>query len=141
MKVFLFWLISLLTDITGGFVWMGLISCNGQFHDLLREMHVEGNYTIDFCATLAIIPAILTAFYAASNYTLTLSWAIARRMSPVDVFSGRVSHFFLTLIFSGAGWALILFVGIQYIFPNARFEWIVPILKGISGNLYNYLFT
>ena len=120
---------------------MGLISCNGQFHDLLREMHAEGNYTIDFCATAAIIPSILTAFYSASNYTLTLSWAIARRMSPVDVFSVRVSHFFLTLIFSGAGWALILFVGIRFFFPNARFEWIVPILKGISGNLYNYLFT
>lgn len=141
MTVFLFWLISFLTDATGGFVIMYLISCNGHFYEMLRGMHAEGNYVIDFCATVAIIPATITAFYAAANYQLTLSWAVVRWMSPVDVVSGRISHFFLTFIFSGAGWAMILFFCMLYFFPDARFEWIVPFLKGISESLYNHLLT
>ena len=141
MAVFLFWIINFLTEATGAFVLMYLISCNGHFYDMLRGMHTEGNFVIDFCATAAIIPATLTAIYAAVNYELTLSWAVLRWMSPVDVFSGRISHFFLTFIFSGAGWAMILFFSMLYFFPDAHFEWIVPFLKGISENLYNHLLT
>jgi len=141
MKVFLFWLISSLTNITGGLVIIYLISSNGHFYEMLREMHSKGIYVIDFCTTAAIVPATITAVYAAANYELTLSWSVFRKLSPVDVFSGRISHFFLTFIFSGAGWAVILFFCMLYFFPGARFEWVVPILKGISEKLYNILLT
>ena len=138
MKILITWLISLLTDILGPLVIIAMLFGN---NDSLRQMHAEGNYVIDFCATAAVVPAILTAIYAAANYELTLSWAVLRWMSPLNVFSGRISHFFLTLILAGASWAMILIIGISYLFPNARFAWIVPFLKGISEDMYNYLFT
>lgn len=141
MAVFICWLISIFSDFVGIMVIMCLISCNGQFYEMQRELHAEGNYVIDFSATLAVIPALLTATYAAINYVSTLSWAAIRRMSPLDIFSGRIFHFCMTFITSGAGWAMVLFFSLSYFFPNAHFKWIVPILKGISENLYNYLLT
>ena len=141
MRVFIYLLITKLPEVIGGFVLIGLFSTFSKLHGMIIASHSNGYYIIDFCTTAAVIPATLTAIYAACNYELTLSWSVLRKMSPADVFSGRVSHFFLTLIFSGAGWAFILFICMAYYFPNARFEWIVLILKGISENLYNYLYT
>ena len=141
MKVFVCWLISVFSDVFGSLVIMVLLSNNGQFYEMLREMHANGNFVIDFCASAAAIPAILMAIYAAINYELTLSWAVIRWMSALNVFSGRISHFTITLFFSGAAWAMLLFLTIQFFFPDARFKWIVPFLKGISENLYNTLLT
>ena len=141
MRVFIYLLITKLSEIIGGFVLIGLLPSLSDFHRILLEDHSKGNYIIDFCTSAAVIPATLTAIFAAANYELTLSWSVLRRMSPVDVFSGRFTHSVITFIFSGAGWALILYICMGYFFPNARFEWIVPILKGISENLYNYFYT
>ena len=141
MTVFICWLISFFSDVVGALVIMYLLTCNAHFYEMLREMHAEGNYVIDFCATAAVVPAFLTATYAAINYVTTLSWAAIRWMSPLDVFSGRIFHFILTFIFSGAGWAMVLFFCMLKFFPNARCEWIVPFLKGISESMYNYLLT
>lgn len=140
MKVLVCWLISIFTDIVGAFVLIGLLG-GYDIHSNLHELHADGNYTLEFSALTAIILSILTAFYAAINYELTLSWAVIRWTSPLNVFSGRISHFFLTLVFSYAAWTATLFISISYIFPQARFKWIVPFIKGMSESLYNYLFT
>ena len=141
MRVFFFLLITKLSEIIGGCVLIGLLPSLRKYHELLLDDHAKGIYIIDFCTSVAVIPAALTAIFAAVNYELTLSWSVIRKMSPVDVFSGRVTHSLLTFIFSGAGWALILYLCMAYFFPKARFEWIVPILKGISENMYNYFYT
>lgn len=141
MNVFICWLITILTDWVGIFVFYYLIFCNDHYREVLSKLHAAGNYSIEFCAVAAIIPAFFTAIYAAFNYELILSWAVIRWMSPLNVFSGRISHFFKTFVMSGAAWAMILFFAVLYFFPNAHFEWIVPFLKGISENLYNHLLT
>ena len=142
MKVFICWLISIFTDIVGSLVFIFLLGGGYQIiQRSMHELHVDGYYTFEFSATVAVVLSILTAFYAAINYELTLSWAVLRWTSPLNVFSGRISHFFLTLFFSYVAWTATLFISISYIFPQARFKWIVPFIKGISENLYNYIFT
>lgn len=140
MRVFICWLITILSDWVGLVAFYYLIFCNESYHKHLNDLHAVANYQIEFSAVAAIVPAFFTALYAAINYELILSWAVIRWMSPLNVFTGRISHFIKTFIMSGAAWAGIISVILER-YPNARFEWIVPFIKGISEHLYNSLFT
>ena len=141
MRVFICWLITILTDWVGLFVFYYLIFCNDHYHEVLGKSHAVGNYSIEFSAVAAIVPAFICAIYAAINYELILSWAVIRWMSPLNVFSGRISHFFKTFVMSGAAWAGILSVFLRERLPNSLNEWVVPFIKGISESLYTLLFT
>ena len=141
MKVFKFWLITNLTDWIGAFVLIFLIFNNEAYHSILNKLHASNSYLIEFSAVAAIVPAIWIAIYAASNYELLLSSGVLRWTSPLNLFTGRMSFFLKTMTFSGATWFAIIGIFFQMLMPNVHFEWIVPILKGISETLYNSFFA
>ena len=134
MKVFICWLISILTDWVGMTV-IALLLFAPNVVVLLKDLHTNGYYAIGFSAIVAIVPAFVTAIYAAINYEIILSWGVIRWMSPLNILTGRMSHFFKTLFMSGAAWAIIIFLLLCWLFPNAHFEWFFTSLKGLFGNL------
>ena len=90
MKIFLCWLINVCD-------WVGVLSMAYMLvaiapHQPTNSTFVNQLIPTDphfalFGAMLAIIPAIVTAVYATLNYNLILSWAVIRRMSPLNIIS------------------------------------------------------
>lgn len=86
---------------------------------------------------MAVIPAIITAIYAALNYELVLSWAVIRWMSPLNIVTNQFFYFFKTLFLSGASWAALLTYLTFKLNPNANLEWFMNLFR----NVINFLFT
>lgn len=139
MKLFYIWVISVLTDWVGFFVLFLLLFDYADFLKLIRGLHEENNYTMEFSAIIAFIPAFLSALYAAKNYRLILSWVMIRRMSPLNIFTGQISHFIKTFIMSGAACTAILFFLITVLFPNMHFEWVMPLINNCYELFCKYI--
>ena len=91
-----------------------------------------------FGAMLAIIPAIVTAVYATLNYNLILSWAVIRRMSPLNIISNQFYFFFKTLILMGAVWAALLTCLTFKLFPNLNLDWTLPFVRKIVDGIFHF---
>ena len=123
MRVFICWLINVSDWIGEISLWMMLAMSANYFE--------KGDYSPLFGAVAAIIPAFVTAIYAAINYELVLSWAIIRWTSPLNLFTNRIFYFLKTLILSGAAWAALIAYLARRWFPNESFEWVIPFVKSI----------
>lgn len=117
MRVFICWLINACD-------WLGAIS----FWFMIAMAPILGNAF--FLGVLAaIIPAVITAVYAAINYELMLSWAVIRWMSPLNIVTNRIFYFFKVLVLSGALWALIISYSAHKLFPNESFDWALVLFR------------
>lgn len=142
MRIFLCWLINVCD-------WVGELSIfymfiaiqgnsfefNEQYAFLYKYFPVDGHFAI-LGGILAIIPALVTAIYAAINYDLVLSWAVIRWMSPLNIFTSIVFYFFKTLFLMGAVWAALFTYLTFKFFPNADLSWTTSFLKSIWNILF-----
>lgn len=128
MRLFICWLISV-TDWIGGlaiYIMFGVVPV------------MWGAGVFFWGAMVAIIPAFITAIYAAINYELVLSWAVVRWMSPLNIVSNRVYYFIKTLVLSGAAWALLISYVSHKLFPNEDFEWTIPYVRNLIESVLRY---
>ncbi len=132
MKVFICWLISV-ADTIGLLSFIYMLSALGTKpeDDLgAYAAYIPNDFHYAVAGGVAaIIPAIATAIYGTLNYELTLSWAVIRWMSPLNIFKNRVVYFFKSLILSGAVWAALFTFCLFKCFPNTNFEWVLETVK------------
>ena len=128
MRVFICWLISV-TDWIGGLAIYFMIG-------VVPVLWGSGVFFLG--AMAAIIPAFITATYAAINYELVLSWAVVRWMSPLNIVSNRFYYFIKTLVLSGASWALLISYLAHKLFPNETFEWTVPFARNMIESVLRF---
>ena len=119
MRVFICWLINACD-------WIGGLSFYAWFVILPLWKKV-----VVFGSIVAIIPAFITAIYAAMNYELMLSRGMIRWMSPLNIVTNRFYYFFKVLFLSGAAWSVIISYCAHKFFPNENFDWLVPFLKNV----------